>query len=87
MASKFYEKIAANYQGFAQPGVVVHVVENDGGIGLEMAAENDWPQPKNGLSAFFNVDEARELVSAIESAIRRAEPKSAAHPRRVKDVN
>lgn len=86
MASKFYEKIVANYTGFEQPGIVVYVVENDGGVGVEMAAEDDPGRSKNGLFAFFNVEEARELVSAIEEAIRRAEPKNAAHPPRAKDV-
>ena len=86
MASKFYEKIVANYRGFEQPGIVVYVVENDGGIGVEMAAADDSPESKNRHFAFFNVEEAREFVSAIEEAISRAEPKKAAHPKRAKDV-
>jgi hypothetical protein len=34
---------------------------------------------------FFNVEEARELVAALNEAIERAEPKHAQHPSRVRE--
>jgi hypothetical protein len=67
------------------PGYRVAVSEVDAGVVLEM----EMLRPADGslIGAFFNIEEANELVVALQESIARAERKDQGqrlHPRRVK---
>lgn len=87
MASKMYGKLLPDYGDLDNvtgkaSGYKVYILENDGGISLQMIHANDNPLNSPGYSVFLNVDEAKELISGIQEAIDRAEPKDADHPPR-----
>jgi ArsR family metal-binding transcriptional regulator len=87
MGSKMYGKLLPEYEDLdnktkTAPGFRVYVIENDGGISLQMIHANDDPVTTGGSSIFMNVDEARELIAGLEEAIDRAEPKNVNHPSR-----
>ena len=63
-------------------GYRVYIIENDGGISLQMIHANDDPITSVGSSVFMNIDEARELIKGLEKAIKQAKPKKANHPTR-----
>jgi len=60
----------------------VYILENDGGISLQMVHADRDPITEKGYAVFLNVEEAREFVEALQQAINRAEPKNANHPNR-----
>lgn len=87
MASKMYGKLLPDYGDLdnktnGAPGYRVFVLENEGGVSLQMVHANDDPVTSSGYSVFLNVDEAKELLSGLQEAIDRAEPKNASHPDR-----
>jgi len=89
MASKFYGSLLPDYgdldnQTGTAPGYRVYVLENDGGISLQMIHADKNPVSEVGYSVFLNVDEAKEMVESIQEAIVRAEPKNANHKPRGK---
>lgn len=90
MASKIYGKLLPDYRDLdnktsGAPGYRAFVLENDGGVSLQMIHANDHPLTSPGYSVFLNVDEAKELLSGLQEAIDRAEPKNASHPNRSSD--
>ncbi len=87
MASKMYGKLLPDYGDLdnvtgTAPGYRVYVLENDGGISLQLIHANEDPVTSQGSSVFLNVEEARELIEGLQEAIDRAEPKNANHPSR-----
>lgn len=64
------------------PGYRVYILENDGGISLQMQHADTNPVTGETSSVFLNVEEAREMIEALQEAIDRAEPKNANHPLR-----
>ena len=87
MASKMYGKLLPNYGDLDNstgnaPGYRVFVLENDGGVSLQMVHADDDPVTSPGYSVFLNVNEARDLLSGLQEAIDRAEPKNASRPNR-----
>ncbi|MCP4486456.1 MAG: hypothetical protein GY820_03920 [Gammaproteobacteria bacterium] len=87
MGSKMYGKLLPDYGDLdnetnTAPGYRVYIIENDGGISLQMIHANDDPVTSPGYSVFLNVTEAKELINGLEEAIERAEPKNANHPTR-----
>ncbi|EGR1226500.1 hypothetical protein AB4T57_004597 [Vibrio parahaemolyticus] len=90
MASKMYGKLLPDYGDLdnvtkTAPGYRVYVLENDGGISLQMLHANDDPVTDVGYSVFLNVEEAQELIHGLQDAIDRAKPKNAKHKCRGKD--
>lgn len=90
MASKFYGKLLPDYgdldnQTGTAPGYRVYVLENDGGISLQMVHADKDPVFEVGSSVFLNVDEAKEMIEALQEAVDRAEPKNANHKPRGKN--
>ncbi len=90
MASSFYSKLLPDYgdldnQTKTAPGYRVYVLENDGGVSLQMIHADQDPATNAGSSVFLNVDETKELIRALEKAVERAEPKKANHIARGQD--
>jgi hypothetical protein len=84
MTSPFYGKLLPDYtdldnESGQTPGYRVYIRENDGGIGLEMMHASKDPVTGEGSAVFPNVDEAQEMLQALEAAIARARAKNAAH--------
>jgi len=68
------------------PGYKVFVLENDGGISLQMFhIKKDDIMISSGYSVFMNIDETKELIKGMQNAIECAEPKNANHKSRAKD--
>jgi ArsR family metal-binding transcriptional regulator len=94
MASNFYDKHLPDYVDLdnvtkTAPGYRFGIRENDGGIGVYMGPISDNPDGKTFYSAFLNVNEAKELLSSLQEAIDRAEPKNTRrilHRNRVKEA-
>ncbi len=87
MASKMYGKLLPDYGDLdnktgSAPGYRVYILENDGGISLQMLHADEDPIRGTGSSVFLNVEEAREMIEALQEGIDRAEPKKANHPAR-----
>ena len=87
MASKFYGKHLPDYGDLdnitgTAPGYRVYILENDGGICLQMLHADEDPVTGVGAAVFLNTEEARELMGSLLQAIERAEPKEARHPAR-----
>ena len=91
MASCIYSKKLPDYGDLdnvtgTAPGYKVFVLENDGGVSLQMFHdEKDDPTTSRGYSVFMNVDETRVLIEGLQKAIERAEPKNANHKSRAMD--
>lgn len=90
MGSKFYGKHLPDYGDLdnatgTHPGYRVYIIENDGGVSLQMVHAEHDPNTTLGSSIFMNVDEAKEMLSSLEKAIVRAESKSANHSARGHD--
>lgn len=84
MSSIFYSKLLPDYTDIDnkirnRPGYRVYIRENDGGICLEMIHANRDRVTEEGSAVFLNVDEAQEMLQALEAAIARARPKNANH--------
>jgi hypothetical protein len=94
MATSFYDKHLPDYcdldnETKTSPGFRFGIRENDGGIAIDMGPINDNIDGDTFHRGFLNVQEAEELVIALEQAIDRARPKTMVgkpHPRRVKDT-
>ena len=87
MASKFYGKHLPDYGDLdnstgTAPGYRVYILENDGGISLQMLHANDDPVTGKGSAVFLNTEEARELMRSLQQAMESAESKNANHPGR-----
>ena len=87
MASKFYGKLLPDYgdldnQTGKAPGYRVYILENDGGVSLQMIHADIDPISAKGCAVFLNVDEADEMLTALGEAIARARPKNARHKAR-----
>lgn len=61
------------------PGYRVYILENDGGIALQMMDSDENPVTGKANSVFLNIEEAEELISGLKDAIQRAKPKKANH--------
>jgi len=80
----FYSKLLPDYEELdndsgQKPGYRVYVHEKDGGIGLQMIHADRDPVTEVGSAVFLNVDEAQEMLQALQAAIARARPKNANH--------
>lgn len=87
MSSKFYGRLLPDYGDLDNitgkaPGFCVFITENDGGVSLEIIPADKNPTTTKGYAVFMNVKEAKELVSGLQDAISRAEPKNANHKNR-----
>lgn len=87
MGSKFYGKLLPDYGNLdnktgTAPGYRVYVLENDGGISIQIIKADQNPVLEEGYSVFLNVDEAKEIIEALQKAVVRAEPKKANHKAR-----
>lgn len=81
MASYFYDKHVPDYRDIDNktgkaPGFRISICENDCGIGLSMEPFKKTTgiaiDPKAQYSGWFNIKEARELLSGLQQAIDRA---------------
>lgn len=84
MGSKFFGMLLPDYGDLDNetgkaPGFRVFIIENDGGVSLQMVPADKNPTTTNGCAVFLNVKEAKELVVGLQDAIQRAEPKNANH--------
>lgn len=84
MGSKFYGKLLPDYRDLdnvtgTAPGYRVYIIENDGGISLQMIHAAKDPITEPGASVFLNVNEAHELVKDLQDAIVQAETKNGNH--------
>lgn len=62
------------------PGYRVYVLENDGGISLQMIHADENPAKSRGYSVFMNIEETKELINGLQDAVERAIPKNVNHP-------
>ena len=81
MASNFYHYILPDYGDLDNdtgrcPGYFFGIRENDGGIGLYMYPADAPGDNEQEYAAFLNIEEARELLCALQQAIDRASPKN-----------
>lgn len=86
--SKFYGKLLPDYgdlDGVTSLGYRVFILEKDGGISLQMVSEKDDPTTTLGLAVFLNIEEAKDMLSALQEAIVSADSKSANHKGRAMD--
>jgi hypothetical protein len=84
MSSIFYSKRLPDYGDLdndtgQRPGYRVYILENDGGIALQMIHASKGPVTEEGSAVFFNVDEAQEMLEKLGEAIKRARLKNANH--------
>jgi len=94
MASNFYDYHLPDYCDLDNktgqcPGFRFGIRENDGGIGIDMGPVKDDVDSDTFYRAFFNVQEAEELVTALREAIQRARQKTRgnhSHPGRIKEI-
>ena len=87
MGSKFYGKLLPDYGDLdnktkTAPGYRVYIIENDGGVSLQMIHAKDDPETTPGSAVFMNVDEAKEMLASLQEAIDRAEVKKSIHKAR-----
>lgn len=90
MGSIFYAKLLPDYGDLdnktgTAPGYRVYVLENDGGISLQMIHADKDPTTEPGSPVFLNTKEADEFVVALQEAIHRAKSKNAQHRDRAQD--
>jgi len=90
MASLMYAKLLPDYGDLDNktgtcPGYRVYILENDGGVSLQMMHPSEDPSSGKSESVFLNVEEAEELLNGLQEAIDRAKPKKAGHPSRAKN--
>ena len=91
MGSKFYGKRLPDYGDLDNrtatvPGYRLYVIENDGGVSLQVIHADDDPMTSAGYSVFLTPSEAEELVDGIRQAISQARAKNANHPSRGTDA-
>ena len=84
MASKMYGKLLPDYGDLDNktktcPGYRLFVLENDGGVSVQLIHADENPSTARGHSVFLNVKEARELIAGLEEAVGRASIKNASH--------
>lgn len=87
MGSTIYANLLPDYGDLDNvtgnaPGYRVYIIENDGGISLQMIHAKDDPITTQGSAIFMNVHEAKELLQSLQEAISRAEIKHANHKNR-----
>lgn len=84
MASNFYSRIHADYEDLdndsgRRPGFLFEIKENDGGVGICLypGGELTTDEPEIGRAqVFMTAAEARDLMTALQEAIERAEFKN-----------
>ncbi len=91
MSSCMYSKILPDYTDLnndsnERPGYKVYVLENDGGISIQMQDAFDESETDTLRAVFMNVDEAKEFEKGINEAINRAVSKNANHKSRAKGI-
>lgn len=70
-----------------RPGYKVWVIEKDGGVSIQMQDTSDESDSDTLKSIFLNVDEAKELRSGMDEAIKKASNKQVNHRPRGKKIN
>ena len=70
-----------------RPGYKVWVIEKDGGVSIQMQDTSDESDSYTLKSIFLNVDEAKELRSGMDEAIKKASNKQVNHRPRGKKIN
>lgn len=69
------------------PGYKVWILEKDGGVSIQMQDASDKSNSDTLKDVFLNVEEARELTSGIDEAIKKASNKHANHKSRGKEID
>lgn len=87
MASKFFGMLLPDYGDIDNttgnaPGYRVYILENDGGVAIEMVPATMDPTTTRGAAVFLNVDEANDMLHSLQEAVERAREKNAPHKRR-----
>jgi hypothetical protein len=90
MGSKFYGKLLPDYGDLdnktgTAPGYRVYILENDGGLSLQMMHADENPSTGSAYSVFLNTGEADEFMFALQEAISRAKSKNVKHRNRGQD--
>lgn len=70
-----------------RPGYKVWVIEKDGGVSIQMQDTSDESDSDTLKGIFLNVDEAKELRSGMDEAIKKASNKQVNHRPRGKKIN
>ncbi len=91
METCMYSKILPDYSDLdndsnKRPGYKVYVVENDGGISIQMQDASAKSENDTLKAVFMNVKEAKDFVEGINEAINRATSKNANHKSRAKEI-
>lgn len=73
MASCFYDRVLRDYTDTenrtnSRPGYIVHIVENDGGVGLCLCPATAGIDSELAYYVFMSPDEADELIKSLEKA-------------------
>ena len=73
MASCFYDKILRDYSDLENrtnihPGFLVHIVENDGGVGLCICPANSDIDSEDAYYVFMDPKETEELIKSLTEA-------------------
>lgn len=91
MASCVYSKILPDYSDLdndsgKRPGYKVYVVENDGGVSVQVQNADDNGDSETLKAVFMNKEEANEMLKGLTEAIARASLKDGNHKSRAKDI-
>ena len=91
MASCMYSKLFSDYSDLdndsgERPGFRLFIIENDGGISIQMQNAKDPIESDTANSVFMTVKEAKEVINGLNDAIKRASFKNANHKSRAKDI-
>lgn len=91
MASCMYSKILPDYSDLdndsgERPGFRLFIIENDGGISIQMQNAKDPIESDTANSVYMTVKEAKELLTGLNDAINRASCKNSNHKSRAKDI-
>lgn len=91
MASCMYSKLFPDYSDLdndsgERPGFRLFIIENDGGISIQMQNAKDPIESDTANSVFMTVKEAKEVINGLNDAIKRASFKNANHKSRAKDI-
>ena len=68
------------------PGYKVWILEKDGGVSIQMQDASDKSDSDTLKGIFLNVEEAKELRSGMDEAIKKASNKHANHKPRGKKI-
>ena len=91
MASCMYSKLLPDYSDLdndsgERPGFRLFIIENDGGISIQMQNAKDQIESDTTNSVFMTVNEAKELLNGLNEAINRASLKNEKHKSRAKKI-